>query len=1251
MFTTLHHDLEGLSLERFLSVAQQLQRLQEDLAGPGQFDEICRQEIRWLNQTTGLNGDKDKYEACLRILIDLAKLRWRVIRNGHSIELVTPPTRVTNSREVSEYKTTVRSELSSIIDKQLDDPNVRDFIKRMETPAPRSLGGSILDLIADSRELRSRLLHAIESKNDERVSKCKSAISPYLQLVEADTRDSHTGILLGDIWRYFRYSWSIPATSIPGRQLFYLIRDSAHPFHAVMGIAALSNAPLLLKERDNKIGWTPSATIDTITESVSHDRTNAAFLLTSIFDLLDLNIKSGIESISPQGLLTSDEIENPTNAIVLRLRRTASEFASQRLEILKDGDSEQFLNLQELEQPSSETPQVSDEVLNLEAKVSGDPKMDAVRRAMIIKKRAAELAKLLQARLILHENRSVFVNPETCLRLAQRDDIGSAINTAWMAAKSARAGTNMLEITTCGSIFPYNLILGGKLVSLMMLSPQIADDYKTRYSESTSIISSMMKNALIVKNSNLVFYGTTSLYAHGASQYNRLRLPAGIIAPDQPDIKFEKLGQTTGFGTVQFSPETVTAVDTYVNKQKGYKDVNSVFGEGRSPKLRKLRTGLQLLGFDPSILMLHHQPRLIYGIKLSANAYDFLQRGNLPLPTYISTPELFRDASSRISDYWIERWLSSRLDHSPTLTTLASGLPWKLSNLCPPTEALTDPSQTVATTQATVNTPKVPDAPQSVENGLDLWLSLAKAGHRTCADELSDNDINRLQIDTNLESFLIDRINNGFSIILTGNAGDGKTHLLKRIESQIDKTKASIDLDATAIMEKGSTLPIIAKWRNALAAGNAYCIAANEYPLFKLIQEAKNNLPEDLSNEIARQRRYQLAYGAPAVDELPNCKVIIIDLSLRNPLHPDFAINALKKMLSDPAIVELAKSTNDKTFLWNYKKLSSQIVQKRLSEMFLRLTERGHRSTVRELWIVISRLLFGNASTDDTAPALSKTKWYSESLFNTANYSERFNLIRLLTSLSDPARYSHPRIDWLIEESAMVKPSEWLAGDFPQLDLNHRDQNVSEERFIAVKRRFYFEHINGDKIFELEPSDETHFRNFLTNAQSPDHLHKGQIIKAINLAFCPKPIDGYDRELYLWIGHRFHEQPTRSYIANQVIPAEAFNIFLPRLPQRIEDAFVYQPDHFILEYSYNAKKFRLLLDFQLHTTLMRLAAGFPRHLAPESDLNKLDDFIARLQTVGIPQNRQFFIFSGETRLATKITLDPTFSSYTDVVEL
>ena len=182
---------------------------------------------------------------------------------------------------------------------------------------------------------------------------------------------------------------------------------------------------------------------------------------------------------------------------------------------------------------------------------------------------------------------------------------GTAVNTALSAIKSRRIGTNLLEITTCGAVAPYNRMLGGKLVALLLLSPEVAADNKRRYGQEPTIIRSQLKNMRVVPDSTLVWLGTTSLFSHGSSQYKRLRLPAGIIAADQPEIRYTYLGNTTGYGTIQFADDTVRALECVMRNRRGFRDVNSIFGEGASPRMRKLRSGLDAIWLQRGF---HHDP-------------------------------------------------------------------------------------------------------------------------------------------------------------------------------------------------------------------------------------------------------------------------------------------------------------------------------------------------------------------------------------------------------------------------------------------------------------------------------------------------------------------------------------------------------------------------------------------------------------------------------------------------------------------
>ena len=202
-----------------------------------------------------------------------------------------------------------------------------------------------------------------------------------------------------------------------------------------------------------------------------------------------------------------------------------------------------------------------------------------------------------------------------------------------------------------------------------MLSPEVGADYRRRYA-SPSIISSQMKNRPVTRDNTLVYLGTTSLYVHGSSQYNRLQLPAGTIAPDQESIRYNAIGQTSGFGTIQFSSDTSRAIDAYLAHERDFKEVNSVFGEGTSPKLRKLKMGLRGLGFDREKLIQHRHHRLIYGAPLFPKARDWLQERVAELPGYVAAPDGYEDATERIAAFWRRRWLASRLRHQSSMAAL-----------------------------------------------------------------------------------------------------------------------------------------------------------------------------------------------------------------------------------------------------------------------------------------------------------------------------------------------------------------------------------------------------------------------------------------------------------------------------------------------------------------------------------------------------------------------------------------------------
>ena len=95
------------------------------------------------------------------------------------------------------------------------------------------------------------------------------------------------------------------------------------------------------------------------------------------------------------------------------------------------------------------------------------------------------------------------------------------------------------------------------------------------------------------------------------------------------------------------------------------RQVNSIFGEGVNPKLRKVRGALDAVGLPSDLLMQHSSPRIVYAIPLARNFREVLL-GLASHPVYM-VPQT-KDSSRQIAAYWRERWLAKRIEAPEVLS-------------------------------------------------------------------------------------------------------------------------------------------------------------------------------------------------------------------------------------------------------------------------------------------------------------------------------------------------------------------------------------------------------------------------------------------------------------------------------------------------------------------------------------------------------------------------------------------------------
>lgn len=469
------------------------------------------------------------------------------------------------------------------------------------------------------------------------------------------------------------------------------------------------------------------------------------------------------------------------------------------------------------------------------------------------------------------------------------------------------------------------------------------------------------------------------------------------------------------------------------------------------------------------------------------------------------------------------------------------------------------------------------------------------AGAKATAEALDDDDLRRMHITGPLDAFIGARVTSGCSVVLTGNAGDGKTHALRVASRELERAGALVVGDATALMLRGDPTPVLERWREADARGVPFCLAINEYPLYQLRRAAPGFAP---LAETWRQCRGRLAYGQGGEGEPSSPGLVVVDLSLRNPLAPDFVLAVLDAILDDPGFVAAVAAEPGGPPAANAAKLRDARVRDRLRATLANAVALGARTTVREVWILVARMVLGGSGRSDHARA----DWYFEPLFALGELAGSDSLARTL----DPASCSHPTWDTRLEAGIPELDAGWRLGRPPVPPQPRLEPGV----FAWLKRAFYFEHDDGEAALELGDPEAAEFRNLLQGMESGAQPVVA-LVDAINAAYCPARFSGREHHLYLWTGHRFHEQPSRSFIATERIGVDDLRLEAPRLPSRVDGAFAFHGDHLML-IGPGREGARLRIDYSLYRTLRRLSRGLPRKLVPEREVHRLDAFLEQL---------------------------------------
>lgn len=603
---------------------------------------LRRLSVLWEDEVWSL-----ELRAVSLVLADLSDQGWQLSTSDDAIHLQPPGLRLVGE-SAEQAKERLRLALQTGRNRQLANPSVQKFFAKMHRVVPRPQGrSSIADIIENGAELAGLLKGVAGVPPLQAAVRLKQIIKPEVELCDSEAKCSITGLYLIDIWRYFRHTWSLEYRSTPGRQLPILIRNAARPKRPVIGIAMLASPVVRLRVRDDWIGWNSDAFVASLKQREFEPEVALRALVA--------RLERSIADIRSDDLVSPDELAFPSERTILRLEQKTAGAAA--------------LRQRTLEEIYADAEDANEDVRSLRVRVDKRPELTDWRAAsedvLFLRKRAGTLANLLDAKRTFQSLNWTAAGAALLETLIQHPNGLRTIGTALQETRKAGLSSQVADVSVCGAVAPYNHLLGGKLVALLMASKEVRDAYRSRYGNQVSIISSQMAGRAIYRPAELKVLTTTSLYGLGSSQYNRLRLRAADFPELDHDVEWKQVAQTAGYGTVHLGSATVRILREVAERSHRARRVNNRFGEGASPRLRQTREALEVLGIDSSQVLHHATPRVFYGCEMHPGARTELL-GLTP------STENTGPSAAVIAQLWRQRWLTGRVANAEVLDRVAA---------------------------------------------------------------------------------------------------------------------------------------------------------------------------------------------------------------------------------------------------------------------------------------------------------------------------------------------------------------------------------------------------------------------------------------------------------------------------------------------------------------------------------------------------------------------------------------------------
>lgn len=471
-------------------------------------------------------------------------------------------------------------------------------------------------------------------------------------------------------------------------------------------------------------------------------------------------------------------------------------------------------------------------------------------------------------------------------------------------------------------------------------------------------------------------------------------------------------------------------------------------------------------------------------------------------------------------------------------------------------------------------------------------------GKNCYSDHMGSEELNVLHIVSNVENIIKNAVDQKRIVFITGNPGDGKTFLIKSL--------GLVDVFTITDLNNEPDYNQVAQSLKSLYDNRKPAVvAANEYP-FRELKKAINELngSTDFYNEIEEMCNTSLVYDPTTIQQEPK-RVLVIDLNNRNMLDKDRNIpqTILQKLLT-----LLNEEHNlSENVRYNINCLQEESVSKQLLNLFSLCADSNEHFATRDILGAFSYVLTANTSPNDDKPV-----YYYDAIFMGDNsllsILKRYDPVYLSTPLVDENLWNGEITDgWLFD-----KPERW-----PNDQLFEDDVEGALDLFKSIKRKYYFENVNGQDLYKLQISENEEYVKIFSSIKDSHERnnYKKRVIASLNKLFLPS-MEKQSRCLYIWTTHHYDlSREAAVCVSSSNIDARNLDLVMPEQPKWL-DKMEYVPDHLLLcpidKQKVHLINTSLKLDMIFLRTLNKIDKGYPVELLSPKYEQSVSFFLQQL---------------------------------------